>query len=97
MELVTSVYQDKHRNQYIEVCHDGYKYLLKPSQFSNPKSIANLSPIKKGEKRAEKPENERKTERLVIMATKEERARIEREALESKQNMSSYMRGKLNL
>ena len=63
----------------------------------NKKSLANLSPAKKGEKRAEKPENERKTERLVIMATKEERARIEREALESKQNMSSYMRGKLNL
>ena len=61
------------------------------------KSMANLRPIKKGERRAAKDKVDRKERRLVIMMTDADYATLEGRAKDKKLNVSAYVRGQLEI
>ena len=61
------------------------------------KQLANLRPIKKGERRAAKDKVDRKERRLVIMMTDADYATLEACAKAEKLNVSAYVRGRLDI
>ena len=61
------------------------------------KSIANLRPIKKGEKLALKDKSDRKDRRVVILMTDKDYTGLERKAKFAKMAVSKYVRGKLDI
>ena len=61
------------------------------------KQLANLRPIKKGERRASKNKVDRKERRVVIMMTDADYATLEGRAKEGKLTVSKYVRGKLDI
>ena len=61
------------------------------------KQLANLRPIKKGERRAAKDKVDRKERRLVIMMTDADYATLEGCAKEGEMTVSKYVRDKLDI